>query len=417
MNKILKFTTSTALGIIATSGANASMAPASYDCSKYTPEQAGYRTDGNLEGNVVAIAYSAKKGRMKGSNANCADVLATKYDAEGYAADGFNEAGWNREGINKTTGTLYNEDGLNQRGFASGGCYGKSGSCTGDDGHSHPVYDPEGYDAWGYDKNGYDKDGNPSGNIFERECPSGPNSPGCRWWEPIFTGVYNQNGDDYMAQGHWGSTGGCFSADTPITLADGTIKRADEIGYDDELLVWNFDEGKFDKAKPLWLKVAQITDCYNYLRFSDGSIFKTIDQHRIFNKEAGKFTYPMTDETPLGTHTLNAKGEWVELVEKKVIQEEVVYYNIITDFHINCFAGNVLASCRFNNLYPIKNLKFVKDNRVSVPYEEYAELDRKWYDGLRLSEQPREVNNGNDVHHAESVVEHIQNVYIKNAQS
>ena len=209
---------------------------------------------------------------------------------------------------------------------------------------------------------------------------------------------------------------GCFAADTPIMLANGTQKRADEVTYDDELLVWNFDEGRFDTAKPLWIKVPEVTDRYNYLRFSDGSVLKTIDQHRIFNREKGKFTYPMTDDTPVGTTTLNAKGEWVTLEEKAVIQEQVVFYNIITDYHINCFAGGVLTSNRFNNIYPIKDLKFVKDTRSLVPYSEYAELPRGWYDGLRLAEQPREVNRGNDVQHGRSIVDHIQRVYIAKAQ-
>ncbi len=208
----------------------------------------------------------------------------------------------------------------------------------------------------------------------------------------------------------------CFTSDTPIMLANGTCKRADQITYEDELLVWNFDEGKFDKAKPLWIKVPEVTTKYNYLRFSDGSVLKTISQHRIFNREAGKFTYPMTEDTPLGTHTLNAKGEWVTLVEKKVVEEEVVFYNIITYYHMNCFAGNVLTSCRFSNLYPIKDMKYVKDNRPLVPYSEYAVLEKKWYDGLRLAEQPLDVNRGNDVHHGASVIEHIQRVYIDKAQ-
>ena len=200
----------------------------------------------------------------------------------------------------------------------------------------------------------------------------------------------------------------CYTGDTPIMLADGTCKRADEITYDDELLVWDFDNGCFAKSKPLWLKIAQTAPQYNYLRFSDGSVLKTISQHRIFNREAGKFTYPMTDETPIGTHTLNAKGEWVTLEEKKVIQEEVTYYNIITDYHLNCFTGNILTSCRLNNLYPIKDMKFVKDERELVPYLEYAELPRKWYDGLRLAEQPREVNRGNDIVRENTLTEYVQ---------
>ena len=31
---------------------------------------------------------------------------------------------------------------------------------------------------------------------------------------------------------------------------------------------------------------------YNKLVFSDGSVLKTVGQHRILNKEQGKFTYP-----------------------------------------------------------------------------------------------------------------------------
>ena len=207
----------------------------------------------------------------------------------------------------------------------------------------------------------------------------------------------------------------CYTADTPIMLADGTCKRAADITYDDELLVWNFDEGRFDSAKPLWLQVPLRADSYNYLRFSDGSVLKTINQHRIFNREKGKFTYPMTDDTPIGTTTLNAKGEWVTLEEKAVIHEQVIYYNIITDYHINCFAGGVLTSNRFNNIYPIKDLKFVKDNRTLVPYSEYTDVPRRWYDGLRLAEQPREINHAGDVRFDSSVSGYIHRC-IRNEQ-
>ena len=205
----------------------------------------------------------------------------------------------------------------------------------------------------------------------------------------------------------------CFTADTPIALADGSYKRADEVTYDDELLVWNFDEGHMDTAYPLWLKIAEVAPEYNYLRFSDGSVLKTIIQHRIFNREAGKFTYPMTDETPIGTTTLNAKGEWVTLVEKKVVQEEVIFYNIITEHHINCFAGNVLTSCRYNNIYPIQDMKFVKDDRELVPYSEYAVLGKRWYDGLRLAEQPRDIASTGGVPHGSTIIEHIQKCIAK----
>jgi hypothetical protein len=48
-----------------------------------------------------------------------------------------------------------------------------------------------------------------------------------------------------------------------------------------------------------------------------------------------------------------------------IIEKEVEFYNIITDYHMNLFANGILTSCRYNNLYPIQNMKFVKDDRMN----------------------------------------------------
>ena len=194
-------------------------------------------------------------------------------------------------------------------------------------------------------------------------------------------------------------------------------KRIEELTYNDNLVVWNFDEGKFDVAKPLWLMREYKTVCYNLLKFSDGSELKTIEQHRIFNKELGKFTYPMTDETPIGTTTFNVNGEEVKLISKEVITEPVEYYNLISYYHMNVFAEGILTSCRFNNLYEIKDMKFIKDERQLVGRDEYKEIPDEYYYGLRLAEQPKEVNRENDDKHADSIESHIKNVYIATAKT
>lgn len=189
----------------------------------------------------------------------------------------------------------------------------------------------------------------------------------------------------------------CYAAGTMISLADGTCKKVEDIDYDDELLVWDFDNGCFSLAKPLFIKVAQESSSYNLLRFSDGSELKTIHQHRIFNIEAGKFTYPMTDDTPVGTHTFNANGEIVSLVSKEVIKKPVEYYNIITKHHLNCFANGILTSCRLNNMYPIRCMKFVKDDRTMLSDTDFPLLPTEWIDGLRLKEQPTDINRDGNV--------------------
>ena len=227
------------------------------------------------------------------------------------------------------------------------------------------------------------------------------------------SGCNNPNPDEATFYGDCVCSYPCFPGDTLITLADGSQKRADEITYNDELLVWNFDEGRFDKAKPLWIKEEDIAMAYNVIRFSNGAELKTVDDHRIFNKEKGAFTYPMLDNenTPVGTHTFTANGEWVTLESKDVVHEKVAYYNIITERHMNCFANGILTSCRLNNIYPIKDMKFVKDDRELIPYSVYAELPRRWYDGLRLAEQPLDVNRNNSVtYHGTTIVEYVRHL-------
>lgn len=178
----------------------------------------------------------------------------------------------------------------------------------------------------------------------------------------------------------------CLSEGTLIKLADGTVKAIEDISYADCLLVWNFDEGRFDQAQPLWIKKQETTDRFNLLEFSDGSTLKTINQHRIFNKELGMFTHPMTEDTPLGTTTFNMNGEEVTLTGKRVVYETVNYYNVITHTHLNLFADGILTSCRYNNIYPIRDMKFVKDDRALVPQSAYG-VEDKYYEGMRLAEQ------------------------------
>ncbi|MEG1609327.1 MAG: Hint domain-containing protein, partial [Clostridia bacterium] len=188
----------------------------------------------------------------------------------------------------------------------------------------------------------------------------------------------------------------CLAKGTKVQLANGKTKNIEDITYNDDLLVWNFDDGKFDSAKALWIKIPQISPEYNLLKFSDGTELKTINQHRIFNKEQGKFTY-QPDETPIGTTTFNASGQEITLVSKEVISENVEYYNIITDRHINCFTNTILTSCRLNNIYPIEDMKFIKDNRKIRLITEFPTVEERYYSGLRLGEQFEETSTTGNV--------------------
>ena len=184
----------------------------------------------------------------------------------------------------------------------------------------------------------------------------------------------------------------CLAEGTLITLADGTTKTIETITMSDSIKVWDFDNSQYASATPLWIKQKQTTTQYNLIRFSDGSELKTIGQHRIFNKEAGAFTYPMTDATPVGTTTVRADGTEVTVVSKRVVYDSVNYYNVVTaGGYMNLYANTILTSLRYNNIYPIANMRYTKDGRTLRNRAEFAGIADRWIDGLRLPEQTTEL--------------------------
>ena len=181
----------------------------------------------------------------------------------------------------------------------------------------------------------------------------------------------------------------CYLTGTTITLADGTYKSVESLTYDDEILVWDFDNGHFASSKALWITKPQIAYHYYLLKFSDGTELKLTGSddrcHRLLNIENCEFTYG--SHFNVGQHTFKDDETTPYLVSIERIEEEVEFYNVATHYHMNCFANGILSSCGYNNIYPIKNMKFVKDNRDIVPFETYINIPREFYDSLRLGEQ------------------------------
>lgn len=173
----------------------------------------------------------------------------------------------------------------------------------------------------------------------------------------------------------------CLIEGTLITLADGTKKPIEQITYDDDLLVWNFYEGKFDTAKPCWIKIPQIAHEYNLCKFSNGAEVGFVGEggnkgyHRIYNDKAKCFTHTGVAETPIGTTTFAEDMSMPTLVEQEVVKEEVKYYNIITDKHYNLFANGILTSCKLSNKYAIENMKYVGEQLITGE-EERAYFER-----------------------------------------
>lgn len=185
----------------------------------------------------------------------------------------------------------------------------------------------------------------------------------------------------------------CFAEGTLITTANRGKKKIEDITYDDDLLVWNFDEAKFDTAKPVWILQPFKSYAYGSIQFKDGNELKTVADgrgHRVFNSDRNLFTYSMdNDDTPVGTSSFTEQGKTTNIIKKDIVKAETMFYNVITNRHINVFANNILTSSGLNNLYPIKEMKFSKCERKSRTLADFdSSVTREIFEGFRLAEQP-----------------------------
>jgi hypothetical protein len=54
---------------------------------------------------------------------------------------------------------------------------------------------------------------------------------------------------------------------------------------------------------------------------------------------------------------------------------------------LNAYANGVLTGNRYCNIYPVVDMKYVKDDRAPRSVEEFKGIDSKYISGMRLPEQ------------------------------
>lgn len=169
----------------------------------------------------------------------------------------------------------------------------------------------------------------------------------------------------------------CFAENTLISTKSGD-KFVQDITYGDDILVWNFDEGKFDYAKPIFIKQEQISDSYWRVTDEDGKTVNLVGSdgksHRLYNKKTHLFEYPQD----------------IPECKCEEIHESVKYYNIVTAYNFNCYANGILTSKRYSNmLYPITDeMKYDKTVKHinTCKREQFNFLTDEEFEKLRLSE-------------------------------
>ena len=134
----------------------------------------------------------------------------------------------------------------------------------------------------------------------------------------------------------------CVTPDTLVTLADGTQKEIQHVTYDDQLLIWNFYEGKYD------VMPASIVMNHGYgkytvvaLHFADGTTVNTINGHGFFDAENREYVILGESNAAdyVGHSFVKADSDGyktTELIGYEVKTEYTESWSILTSGHYNC---------------------------------------------------------------------------------
>lgn len=184
----------------------------------------------------------------------------------------------------------------------------------------------------------------------------------------------------------------CLTGETEIEVYDKKKKKKKkkklkDITYDDLILVWNFYKGCFEYVEPLWIMKESSSNSYYHLVFSDGSYLDIIGDHKVFNVENNKFVSAGNqDEFRIGEHTINSKGEIIELVSREEVNRNVVSYNVITKKYLNMYANGILTSCVFSNINDIHDMKYIINNNDKLTSEDLSGIDEEYINNMNLKE-------------------------------
>ena len=139
----------------------------------------------------------------------------------------------------------------------------------------------------------------------------------------------------------------CLTGDTLITMADGSIKRLDEIVLGEEVLHFDFSTKSLVPCKVIRLdnEDYRVSDQYDKFIFSDGTEIKAVNSHYFYNYDHKH----MVDifKWDIGDRAYSQNGELISLVSRETVSEQIRYYNIVVDsgpvYGTNYFANGLMS--------------------------------------------------------------------------
>lgn len=174
----------------------------------------------------------------------------------------------------------------------------------------------------------------------------------------------------------------CVTGDTLVTLADGSVKRADELTLDDLLLVYDHFTGEYIAAPILFIENDGVKE-YNVitLTFRDGRQTKLIGEHAYFDLTLGKYVY--VNEKTLYDYighefAFVTDGGFEAVALAEAVSELTVSgcYSFVTAYHYNTVVDGLLSipggiDGLFNIFEYDESLKF-DEEKMAADIEAYG---------------------------------------------
>lgn len=180
----------------------------------------------------------------------------------------------------------------------------------------------------------------------------------------------------------------CLVEGTLITMADGSIKKVEDINAGDYVLVFNHYTGKYESSVVMYnVHKNDPADYYNIINlvFSDGTTLRIHKEHYLF--DMGSLKYELINEENV-SHYINHNFYWasydgnnynskeVTLVDYYITSEYIKVYGPITAVHLNLFANGLLNVAGDNdpflNIFEINENLMYDQEQMQKDIEEYG---------------------------------------------
>ena len=190
----------------------------------------------------------------------------------------------------------------------------------------------------------------------------------------------------------------CIVSGTLITLADGSKKPVDEITYEDEILVFNHETGKWDVSRMLFIthedegfkEYETIT-----LNFSNNYSITIVAEHGFYDMDLMRYVFINKNniDSFIGHKFYSAELvnneldiDYIELLSYEIKTEYTKIYCPVTAYHMNSFNNGLLAMPNFPygaeglvNIFEYDDdLKF-NEEKMKADIEKYGIFEYEYF--------------------------------------